>query len=123
MASRSIADANCPSTSEVDHTLQATVSFQEQEHCGAKFVSSQASSRMDNFESLVQALRDRLGTSSGIDSEDIDPDEVQSMMKNHISDEAEWKKYAFEQPSRAYTRNLVDKGNGKCNLVSKSTAV
>lgn len=38
-------------------------------------------------------------------------------MTIYSSKEDEWKNYAFADPSRNYTRNLVDKGNGKSNLL------
>jgi cysteine dioxygenase len=38
-------------------------------------------------------------------------------MENYTSCESEWSKYAFSDLSRGYTRNLVDEGNGKSNLV------
>ena len=60
-----------------------------------------------------------MGSYSGIDSADIDPNELQALMSNYISDEEEWKRYAFGVPTVPYTRNLVDRGNGKCNLVSQ----
>jgi hypothetical protein len=71
----------------------------------------------DKFQSLVQALSDKLGPCSGIDSNDVDEKELQQLMENYVSDESEWAKYFFPAPSVPYTRNLVDKGNGKSNLV------
>lgn len=72
----------------------------------------------DNFQALVQALSDKLGPCSGIDSSDVDENELQELMQNYTSDESEWAKYFFPQANMSYTRNLVDKGNGKSNLVS-----
>jgi hypothetical protein len=72
----------------------------------------------NDFEALVDALREKLGPSSGIDSEDVDPSELQALMAAYTSNESDWAKYKFEKPTLPYTRNLVDKGNGKCNLVS-----
>lgn len=69
------------------------------------------------FQSLVVALRERLGPSSGINSADVDPEELEELMRTYVSNETEWKHYALEDSSRSYTRNLVDKGNGKSNLV------
>jgi cysteine dioxygenase len=71
----------------------------------------------DNFQSLVQALSDKLGPCSGIDSDDVDERELQQLMEDYTSNESEWSKYFFPSPHMAYTRNLVDKGNGKSNLV------
>jgi hypothetical protein len=71
----------------------------------------------DHFQTLVQALSEKLGPSSGIDSSDVDETELQQLMEDYVSDETEWAKYFFPAPTMAYTRNLVDKGNGKSNLV------
>lgn len=73
----------------------------------------------DRFQKLVALLSERLGPSSGINSEDVDERELQRLMEEYQSDESEWEKYFFpaECPSVPYTRNLVDKGNGKSNLV------
>ena len=73
----------------------------------------------DKFQALVEALSQKLGPSSGIDSEDVDARELQELMDNYTSNESEWTKYAFADYSRSYTRNLVDKGNGKSNLVCR----
>ncbi|KAF2824985.1 cysteine dioxygenase type I [Ophiobolus disseminans] len=71
----------------------------------------------DNFQSLVQALSEKLGPCSGIDSDDVDEKELQQLMQNYVSDESEWSMYAHQSSAHAYTRNLVDKGNGKSNLL------
>lgn len=76
----------------------------------------------DKFQTLVEALSDKLGPCSGIDSDDVDANELQALMENYVSDETEWEKYFFPAPDRKYTRNLVDKGNGKSNLVHVLTA-
>ncbi|PSN67931.1 cysteine dioxygenase type I [Corynespora cassiicola Philippines] len=69
------------------------------------------------LEALVESLREKLGPCSGINSEDVNEKELQSLMERYISNEAEWRKYFFPSSSHAYTRNLVDKGNGKSNLL------
>ncbi|CAO2653133.1 Nn.00g025440.m01.CDS01 [Neocucurbitaria sp. VM-36] len=71
----------------------------------------------DSFQILVQALREKLGPCSGIDSEDVDPRELQHLMEGYNSAESEWTKYYFPSSTIPYTRNLVDKGNGKSNLL------
>lgn len=73
----------------------------------------------DAFQNLVQDINDILGPSNGIDSDGVDVDELKRVMFDYPSTESEWSKYAFADHSRAYTRNLVDRGNGKSNLVSK----
>ncbi|KMU79559.1 cysteine dioxygenase type 1 [Coccidioides immitis RMSCC 3703] len=66
---------------------------------------------------LVQDLSDVLGPSSGLDSDDVDPMDIQRLMEGYTSNHSEWLHYALGDPSRAYTRNLVDEGNGKSNLL------
>lgn len=74
-------------------------------------------SEENSLDQLVAALNEKLGPSSGIDSDDVDAEELQRLMEDYISNETEWSKYALESKNVPYTRNLVDKGNGKCNLV------
>lgn len=72
----------------------------------------------DKFEELVLAMKRALGPSSGLTSDDVDVDALTDLMINYDSNPAEWSKYAHGDASRGYTRNLVDEGNGKSNLVS-----
>lgn len=72
----------------------------------------------DAFHKLVDDLSAVLGPSSGLDSDDVDPKDIQKLMEGYISNHEEWQRYALADESRAYTRNLVDEGNGKSNLVS-----
>jgi cysteine dioxygenase len=69
------------------------------------------------FDILVQSLKEKLGPTSGINSDDVDPAELQELMAAYDSEYAEWKKYDWRDKEKCYTRNLVDKGNGKSNLV------
>src|SRR5277367_929814 len=71
----------------------------------------------DMFHQLVLDLSRILGPSSGLNSADIDVKHLEELMTNYISKESEWQKYAFSDLTRGYTRNLVDEGNGKSNLV------
>lgn len=77
---------------------------------------------MDAFHALVQDLSAVLGPSSGIDSHDVDPKELENIMKKYVSNPLEWQQYAHGDGSRNYTRNLVDKGNGKSNLYEVASA-
>lgn len=72
---------------------------------------------VNDFHRLVQDLSATLGPSSGIDSADVNPLDLQNLMEEYISSPSEWAKYAWSDCTRAYTRNLVDRGNGKSNLV------
>lgn len=72
---------------------------------------------MNRFDELVLALKDALGPCSGLTSDDVDVEDLSRLMQDYCSDEMEWSKFAMGDPSRGYTRNLVDEGNGKSNLV------
>lgn len=75
----------------------------------------------DGFHQMVDELNRILGPSSGLNSEEIDVQAIQKLMERYNSRETEWQKYAFADLSRGYTRNLVDEGNGKSNLVRPSS--
>jgi len=49
----------------------------------------------DDFQVLVKALSEKLGPSSGIDSDDVDERELQQLMEEYVSDESEWSKYSL----------------------------
>ncbi|TQV98838.1 hypothetical protein V2A60_007464 [Cordyceps javanica] len=71
----------------------------------------------DLFEELVLALKSALGPCSGLTSDDIDVTFLTRLMKLYDARDRNWAKYAFGDASRGYTRNLVDEGNGKSNLL------
>lgn len=80
--------------------------------------SARASPEPQNrFQALISEINRILGPCNGIDSEGIDVEELKTAMTNYDSNESDWTKFAFADPTRAYTRNLVDRGNGKSNLV------
>ncbi|XP_046332372.1 cysteine dioxygenase type 1-like [Haliotis rufescens] len=64
----------------------------------------------ENFEDLIARLRDIF------QSDKVNIDYVKSLMSAYKSDRSEWKKFAKFDRNR-YTRNLVDTGNGKYNLI------
>ncbi|KAI1376931.1 RmlC-like cupin domain-containing protein [Hypoxylon crocopeplum] len=72
---------------------------------------------MNRFEQVVKDIKDVLGPSSGLNSEDIDVEDLTHIMERYASDSKDWSKYALADASMAYTRNLVDEGNGKANLL------
>lgn len=59
---------------------------------------------------LVEALHDAFKT------DHVNIDDVQELMASYKSNPVEWKKYAKFDRYR-YTRNLVDEGNGRFNLM------
>lgn len=72
----------------------------------------------DRFERLVLALKEALGPSSGLTSDDVDVAFLTELMRDYDGSDNKWSRYAFGDSTRGYTRNLVDEGNGKSNLVS-----
>jgi cysteine dioxygenase len=88
-----------------------------EEAFGANHSSLSTSNPKDQFHQLVSDLSGILGPSSGLDSEDVNVQDLHELMDNYISSEKEWSVYAFADLTRGYTRNLVDQGNGKSNLV------
>lgn len=72
---------------------------------------------LDPFHKLVSDMSRILGSSSGLNSEDVDVEKLHKLMEEYTSNEREWSKYAFSDFTRGYTRNLVDEGNGKSNLL------
>ncbi|KAI0439544.1 cysteine dioxygenase type I [Xylaria telfairii] len=72
---------------------------------------------MNAFEQLVDDIRTALGPSSGLNSEDVDVEDLTHLMERYVSDPQEWTQYALSNENMAYTRNLVDEGNGKANLL------
>lgn len=75
--------------------------------------------KISKFDDLVIALKDALGPSSGLTSDDVDLEQLTQLMADYASDEQEWSRYAMGDKALPYTRNLVDEGNGKSNLVSQ----
>lgn len=82
---------------------------------GAGFKSQQE--RRDGFATLVENFSRTLGPSSGLTCADVDLEGLTRLAEEYVSEEREWGRYALGDYSRGYTRNLVDEGNGKSNLV------
>ena len=82
--------------------------------------SGRFQSATNDFDDLVQDLKDVLGPSSGLDSKDVDLSSIMDLMKKYDAAEKGWVPFAMADPAIPYTRNLVDEGNGKSNLVSSA---
>jgi cysteine dioxygenase len=80
-------------------------------------MAKRSETRVDLFDKLVRDLSATLGPNSGLTTAGTDTEFLTRLMTEYSSRESEWQRYALADPSRAYTRNLVDKGNGKSNLV------
>ncbi|KAF9427151.1 Cysteine dioxygenase [Entomortierella beljakovae] len=68
-----------------------------------------------DLDDLVRLLHLELGA-GGLDSAGVDVERIQKIMASYKSNEDDWAKYAMFDKGR-YTRNLVDDGNGKFNLM------
>ncbi|KAK3095441.1 hypothetical protein FSP39_014731 [Pinctada imbricata] len=64
----------------------------------------------ESLNELIKELREVFS------HDDIDADYVKNLMSSYKSNPKEWKKFAKWDPHR-YTRNLVDSGNDKFNLM------
>lgn len=64
---------------------------------------------------LVKSIHEVLGD-DGLDAEHIDATKIISLMERYSSNSADWSQYTLFDHSRAYTRNLVDDGNGKVTI-------
>lgn len=82
-----------------------------------------AAGSTNRFEELVLALKEALGPSSGLTSDDVDVEYLNRLMQDYDGSDNKWSGYAFGDGSRGYTRNLVDEGNGKSNLVRLSALI
>jgi len=66
--------------------------------------------KVDSLNTLIQLLHE------AFEQDNINVEYIQSLMTAYQSNPAEWSKFAkFDQ--YRYTRNLVDEGNGKFNLM------
>ncbi len=74
--------------------------------------------RLDEFHILVQELSGYLDTAQTLAfSEICDPNAVIQRMKEYRSNRLEWAKYAHEDEGQCFTRNMVERGLGKSNIV------
>lgn len=72
---------------------------------------------MNEFTHLVEAIGAVLGPTSGLDSDEVDHNQLIALMEEYESDETDWSLYALGDSCRNYTRNLVDNTNGKSNIL------
>lgn len=74
--------------------------------------------RIDGFHNLVQELSGYVDTAQSLAfSEICDPNAVIQRMKEYRSDRSEWARYALEDGDQCFTRNMVERGLGKSNIV------
>lgn len=74
--------------------------------------------RIDGFHDLVQELSGYVDTAQSLAfSEICDPNAVIQRMEEYRSDRSEWARYALEDGDQCFTRNMVERGLGKSNIV------
>lgn len=97
---------------------EAALDELKQEYClsGPRCIKHYPRAR-NSFDDLVDEIKTILGPSSGIDSSEVEVDDLKRTMQKYSSIEEEWTHFAFADYSRNYTRNFVDHGNGKANLL------
>ena len=73
---------------------------------------------IDQFHTLVQELSGYIDTAQSLAfSEICDPNAVIQRMKQYQSYTREWARYAYKDEAQCFTRNMVDRGLGKSNIV------
>ncbi|XP_014218157.1 cysteine dioxygenase type 1 [Copidosoma floridanum] len=77
---------------------------------GMPIFSHQVPNKSIDLTDLIEKLHE------AFDTDDVDIDYVQELMSAYRSNPQDWKKYAKFDRYR-YTRNLVDEGNGRFNLI------
>lgn len=107
----------CESHQELDQcgssrSLRERAELQSQD----PMLDSQGYPIPQNFNELVSLIREELGDNGLMDKEKVNVERLQAIMQNYKSVEDEWGRFAFYDQYR-YTRNLVDDGNGKYNLL------
>ncbi|KAI8988906.1 RmlC-like cupin domain-containing protein [Pilobolus umbonatus] len=65
---------------------------------------------------LIQSIHGVLGD-GGLDSSQINANKIIELMEFYSAHSDDWNEYTLFDHSRPYTRNLIDDGNGKFNLM------
>lgn len=96
---------------------QAATTCGEENNYITKYDCAQ-SFTLTKFDKLVEEIKKILGPSSGLDSADVDVENLKQVLRDYDqSNEIEWNKYALNDLKRNYTRNGVDDINHKANLL------
>lgn len=70
------------------------------------------------FNKLIRDLESTLEPDDTLDFCSIDIKRLTNLMEDYCSQEDGWQRYAHANCSSSYTRNLVEVGNDRYNLVS-----
>lgn len=74
--------------------------------------------QVKTMQDLVSQLRQTMTDSGGALGDDPKAvRQVRQLMNSYVSQSQDWNKYAVYHEGTSYTRNLVDDGNGKYNLL------
>ncbi|KAJ2025709.1 hypothetical protein IWW57_003289 [Coemansia sp. S610] len=78
--------------------------------------TSQSASPVKTMQDLVRSLNEAMG-SSGLGDDLCTVRKVKQLMHTYASQSDDWAQHAVYHEGTRYTRNLVDDGNGKYNLL------
>ena len=85
---------------------------------GERPSTNEQGQQLDGFHNLVQELSVYLDTAQSLAfSEICDPNAVIQRMKDYQSNRSEWARYAHADGDQCFTRNMVERGLGKSNIV------
>lgn len=96
-------------------TIPVTAAAIDKTRATAQIIQADVGS--DAFQNLVTSLSNSVSSSSGTTASSIDHNALINIMQRYESHRPSWQKYAFGDNSRAYTRNLIDEGKGRSNLM------
>ncbi|KAJ1949503.1 hypothetical protein FBU59_001114 [Linderina macrospora] len=82
----------------------------------ASTTTSSSGPSVGTMQDLIKQLNTTMGT-HGLGDDLIRVRQVKKLMQSYVSQSTDWSQYAVYHEGTRYTRNLVDDGNGKYNLL------
>ncbi|KAJ5133005.1 Cysteine dioxygenase [Penicillium atrosanguineum] len=70
-----------------------------------------------DLDSLVEDIKQHLGHSGGISSDEVDSEYLISLLKKYTSDPTDWISFFHNDTSKNYTRNAIENINHKANIL------
>ncbi|KAJ5141102.1 DNA-directed RNA polymerase III subunit RPC2 [Penicillium atrosanguineum] len=70
-----------------------------------------------DLDSLVEDVKQHLGHSGGISSDEVDSEYLISLLKKYTSDPTDWISFFHNDTSKNYTRNAIENINHKANIL------
>lgn len=86
-------------------------------HIDGSKLESRSETQLDDFHRMIKDICQLVDAAPGNNFSDIDKMPIIQKMDDYKSDPREWAKYAYKDEKQCFTRNMVDRGNGKCNAV------